>query len=224
VPRPQARSAPSYFPATAGSASAVIRSDPDIRVTGRETTSPILLQRVSSPQRILVYGVTGSGKTTLARRIGEITGLPWHSMDDEVGWLPGWVERPVEDQVRMVARLVASESWVLDTAYGHWRDLVLARADLVVALDYPRWVSLTRLVGRTMRRAFTRETACNGNIETWRKVFSSDSILVWHFRSFARKRSRIAAWEADLNAPSVVRLRSPFETERWLTALRNEHR
>jgi len=82
-----------------------------------------------------VYGVTGSGKTTLARRIGEITGLPWHCMDDEVGWLPRWVERPVEEQVRMVARLVAAEMWVLDTAYGHWRDLVLARTDLVVALD-----------------------------------------------------------------------------------------
>ncbi|MEX2278734.1 MAG: adenylate kinase [Acidimicrobiia bacterium] len=174
------------------------------------------------PRRILVYGVTGSGKTTLARQIGEITGLPWHSMDDEVGWLPGWVERRVDEQVCMVAEFVASEAWVLDTAYGHWRDLVLCRADLVVALDYPRWVSFIRLFRRTMRRAFTRETVCNGNIETWRKVFSSDSILVWHFRSFTGKRSRIAAWEADLSAPPVVRLRSPVETERWLAGLRSE--
>jgi SpoVK/Ycf46/Vps4 family AAA+-type ATPase len=37
----------------------------------------------SDPKRYLVYGVTGSGKTTRARKITEITGLPWHSMDDE---------------------------------------------------------------------------------------------------------------------------------------------
>ena len=48
----------------------------------------------NDPKRILVYGVTGSGKTSLAQRIAEILALPWHSMDDEVGWLPGWVERP----------------------------------------------------------------------------------------------------------------------------------
>lgn len=191
-------------------------------VSGREFVSRIMCVGMKSPRRILVYGVTGSGKTTLARRIGEATGLPWHSMDDEVGWLPGWTERPVDGQVRIVSQLVASDTWVIDTAYGHWLDLVLARTDLVVALDYPRWVSLTRLVGRTSRRVFTRETVCNGNVETWRKVLSSDSILVWHFRSFNRKRSRIAEWEADASPPPVARLRSPVETERWLTALRNE--
>ena len=47
----------------------------------------------ADPGRILIYGVTGSGKTTLAKQIGEITGLPWHSADDEIGWLPNWSEQ-----------------------------------------------------------------------------------------------------------------------------------
>ena len=44
---------------------------------------------MAGARRILVYGVTGSGKTTLVRRIGLAAGLPWHSVD-EIGWLPGW--------------------------------------------------------------------------------------------------------------------------------------
>ena len=32
--------------------------------------------------RILVYGVTGSGKSTAALRIGEVTGLPVTLVDD----------------------------------------------------------------------------------------------------------------------------------------------
>src|SRR3954447_21857726 len=124
------------------------------------------------PNRILVYGVTGSGKTTLARQIGEITGLPWHSMDDEIGWLPDWVERPRDQQREMASRLASSDRWVFDTAYGHWRDVVLARTDLVVALDYRRLVSLVRLLRRTARRAVTRELACNGNRESFRQAIS----------------------------------------------------
>src|SRR3954452_17269065 len=93
----------------------------------------------SGPHRILVYGVTWSGKTTLARQIGEITGLPWHSVDDEIGWLPGWVERARDEQRDLAAQIVSSEKWVLDTAYGRWRHVVLSRTLLIVALDYPRF-------------------------------------------------------------------------------------
>ena len=170
-------------------------------------------------RRILVYGVTGSGKTTLARQIGEITGLPWHSVDDEIGWLPGWVERAKSEQRDLAERIVASEDWVLDTAYGGWRDVVVPRTELIVALDYPRLVSLTRLLRRTARRTITREVVCNGNRETLRQALSRASIIAWHFRSYSRKRAQIAKWENDPAAPPLTRLRSQRTTDKWLAAL-----
>lgn len=167
-------------------------------------------------RRVLVYGVTGSGKTTLARTLGSVTSLPWHSADDEIGWLPSWQERPTEEQ-RDLARSVAErDAWVLDTAYGKWKDVVLPRVQLVVALDYPRSVSLRRLLCRTAVRLVSRTPVCNGNVETIGKVLSSDSIIWWHFRSFSRKRERIRAMLADPHGPPVVHLRSPAQTRRWL--------
>ncbi len=177
----------------------------------------------NGPKRILVYGVTGSGKTTLAQQIGEITGFPLHSVDDEIGWLPDWVERSRDEQRDLASRIASSEEWVLDTAYGHWRDVVLSRTELIVALDYARLLSLAWLLRRTVRRVVTGELACNGNRESLRQVLSSQSIVAWHFRSFSRKRERIAAWQADLSAPPVVRLRSPRMSEEWLAALREHH-
>lgn len=168
-----------------------------------------------------MYGVTGSGKTTLAKEIGEVLGLPWHSVDDEIGWLPGWVERPRDEQRELASRIALSEKWVLDTAYRHWRDVVVPRTDVIVALDYPRLVSLAWLLVRTAKRVVTRELACNGNRESLRLVLSSQSIVAWHFRSFGHKREQIAAWQADPSAPRVVRLRSPRATREWLAALRD---
>jgi adenylate kinase family enzyme len=168
--------------------------------------------------RVLIYGVTGSGKTTLARQVAERTGLPWHSVDD-LTWEPGWVGVPPEEQRRRIAEICAGERWILDAGYSQWIDVVLAGAELIVALDYPRWRSLARLVRRTLGRAIDRRTICNGNTESFRQMLSSDSIIVWHFRSFARKRARIRGWAADPAAPEVVRLASLAATRRWLASL-----
>jgi adenylate kinase family enzyme len=167
--------------------------------------------------RILVYGVTGSGKTTLAAQIAARTGLPWHSVDD-LTWEPGWVEMPPDEQRRRIETICSNDRWILDTAYGRWLDVPLASVELVVALDYLRWVSLGRLVRRSVRRVVCRELACNGNVETVGKLLSADSIVRWHFRSFASKRARIGAWVAAEH-PAVCRLRSPEETAKWLATL-----
>ena len=54
--------------------------------------------RVEDAQRILVYGATGSGKSIMARRLSELTGIPWTSVDD-ICWSPGWVQMPQDEQV-----------------------------------------------------------------------------------------------------------------------------
>ncbi len=170
------------------------------------------------PARVLLYGVTGSGKTTAARRLAEATGLPLVEVD-EICWEPGWVQLPVEEQRRRFTEICAGDRWVLDTAYGVWTDVALARAELVVALDYPRRVSLARLVRRTASRIVRRTEVCNGNRETVVRALDDDSIIRWHFRSFRSKRERIRAWEADPTMPRVVRFVRPSDLEAWLDAL-----
>jgi adenylate kinase family enzyme len=168
--------------------------------------------------RILIHGVTGSGKSTAAAAIAARRGLPL-VLADEIGWLPGWVGRPLDAQRAMVADASAGDAWVFDSTYTAWRDVMIDRVELVVGLDYPRWLSLGRLVRRTARRIRTREEVCNGNYETLAKAFARDSIIVWHFRSWKRKRAVMRALEADADAPPTLLFRHPRELRRWIDAL-----
>jgi len=168
--------------------------------------------------RVLIYGVAGSGKTTLAQKVAKRTGLPFHSVDD-LTWEPGWLEVPAEEQRRRIAAICAGEQWILDSGYSKWLDVVLARTDMIVALDYPRWRSLARLLRRTVTRAITRRPVCNGNTESFRQMLSGDSIIRWHFMSFARNRARMRAWAHNADGPAVIWLASPAATRRWLAAL-----
>jgi adenylate kinase family enzyme len=167
---------------------------------------------------VLIYGVTGSGKTTLAERLSGRTGLPWHSVDD-LTHEPGWVEVADDEQRRRIAEICARPEWILDTAYSRWRDIPLSRAEVIIALDYPRWVSLQRLVRRTASRCWNRTPVCNGNIESLRTSLSRDSIVLWHFRSFGHKRQRIRRWIDAPDGPRVIPFRHPRETDAWLASL-----
>ncbi|MEU7654212.1 adenylate kinase [Micromonospora taraxaci] len=173
---------------------------------------------MSAPRRILIYGVYGSGKSTLAARMADHLGLPWYPVDDLL-WEPGWVEVPVAQQRSRIEEICRRDRWIVDGAYHGWRDVPLARADLVVGLDYPRWCSFGRLLRRTVRRVLTGEEICNGNRETLGGVLSPDSILVWHVTAFGRARRRMRAWQTDPSAPPVVLLRSPAELDDWMTSL-----
>jgi adenylate kinase family enzyme len=168
--------------------------------------------------RILIYGVTGSGKTTLAAKLSAKTGLPWHSVDD-LTYEANWTPVADDEQRRRIASICEGDAWIIDTAYGKWIDVPLARAEIIIALDYARAVSFSRLLIRTLGRLIDQRPICNENRESFRTLFSMDCILLWHFRSFERKRTRIAQLEADDSVPRVLRFTRPRDLERWLGEL-----
>ncbi len=170
------------------------------------------------PQKILIYGVYGAGKSTLALELSRRLGLPWQPVD-EMTWEPGWKEVPMPVQRDRIAAVCRRKSWILDGAYKDWLDVPLASADLVIGLDFSRGLTLRRLLRRTARLVSTGEVICNGNRETLGSVLSSESIILWHFASFGRKRRRMRRWAADSPGPQVLLFRTPAELDRWLDEL-----
>jgi adenylate kinase family enzyme len=87
-------------------------------------------------ERVLILGSPGAGKSTLARRLAERTGLPVIHLDAEY-WQPGWVEPEPAAWAGTVSRLVERPRWIMDGNYGGTRAIRIAAADTAIYLDYP---------------------------------------------------------------------------------------
>jgi adenylate kinase family enzyme len=108
----------------------------------------------------MIVGPGGAGKSWLAKRIAERTGLPLIHLDREY-WRPGWIETPKPAWKARVAEIVARERWVMDGNYGGTLALRMARADTIVFLDVSRWASLAGVLSRRVR-ANQREDMTDG--------------------------------------------------------------
>jgi adenylate kinase family enzyme len=138
-------------------------------------------------QRIVIIGVSGSGKTTFARQLALHLGYP-HIEMDAVHWLPDWVEMPTDQFRDQLAAALTGNCWVIDGNYSKVRDIVWGRADTIIWLDYSLPLILGRLIRRTVHRIITRETLWNGNREILRNQFRRDSIMLWALRTYFKYR------------------------------------
>ena len=82
-------------------------------------------------KRILVIGSGGAGKSTFAKRLGEILKLKVIHLDS-LFWSAGWLEMPKDQWRAMVEELIKGDSWILDGNYGGTLDLRLAACDGVI--------------------------------------------------------------------------------------------
>jgi adenylate kinase family enzyme len=172
-------------------------------------------------RRILVTGITGAGKTTLARALAGRLGIPFHEMDALALTGPGWAENPrlAED----VAALSAEPGWVFDSlGYPEVRDLLWTRADAIVWLDYPRRVVMSRVLRRSVARTLRRERVFGGNVETWRLWFTRDHPVWWAWAQYRGRRAEIAGRIGRFGPLEVVRLTSPRMAREWLASVKPE--
>lgn len=172
--------------------------------------------------RIVVYGPTGSGKTTVASSIAQSIGVP-HIELDAIFWTPQWVSKPLEQFRAAVSSVLSSHSggWVCDGNYSHVRDLILPLADTVVWLRPPFRIAFWRLLKRTVTRCLKGELLRGTNHESWRQSFlSRDSLLLYAITSWRRHHEQTRRALEDIpHRAAVVELRSVREIEEFFVSL-----
>jgi adenylate kinase family enzyme len=170
--------------------------------------------------RIVIIGTTGSGKTTLSHKLAEKLGLQFLDIDD-FHWLPDWQERSIDDRARLVDEATNAPKWAISGNYSKLRPIIWPKADTVIWLDYSPLRTLWQLLRRSCSRAYTKEKICNGNTETFAKLITRDSIIVWFFKTYWKNRRQYASLDKQGDYPHIrfLRFSSPRQTQAWIDTL-----
>ncbi|MFE0104621.1 adenylate kinase [Streptomyces sp. NPDC059009] len=172
------------------------------------------------PDRVLVAGGSGAGKTTVAGKLGTLLGLPRIELD-ALYYRPGWEVSP--EFAADVARATERRRWITEWHYPEVNSLLARRADLLLWLDYPARITLTSLALRTLLRSMHREVLWSGNQEPpLRSVFTDpDHILRhgWTARHTTRTELRRLTAEDPEERLHLLRFTRPADLSRWLIDL-----
>ncbi|MCH5642850.1 AAA family ATPase [Gordonia sp. ABSL49_1] len=179
------------------------------------------------PRRIHIVGVSGTGKSTLARQVAAILDVPRLELD-EVFWDANWTYRDLHE-ARAIIRTFLDENrsgWVVE---GGWTNRLGGLLDtdrpdgpdLVVWPDHRRRTVMCRIVTRTLRRAICREELWHGNREeprSWLRRDPDDNIIRWAWVMYPETRNRMQA-RIDAGEP-VLRLDGQRAVDGWLGSLK----
>lgn len=172
-------------------------------------------------KRVLVIGSGGAGKSTLARKLGVLTGLPVIHLD-RIYWRAGWKEAPTREFEADLDAALAGDAWIIDGDFSRTLQRRLARADAAIWLDYTRLTCLAGALWRVRRwHGRTRADLPDGCPEQF-----SLSFLHWIWTYPRRSRAHVAALLARFETAGgrVVRLRTRGEAREWLTSVESASR
>jgi len=175
-------------------------------------------------KRIVVIGVTSSGKSTLAENLAQRFDLYFIELDG-LHWEPNWQEAPLDVFRARVEKAIETEKWVVAGNYHIVRDLIWPQAEVILWLDYPFLTVLWQLTRRTFTRWWTQELLWGTNYEpllTHFKLWSQDSLFHWLFKTYWRRKREIPILlsQPENGHLKVIRFKNPNETKKWLQELR----
>lgn len=172
-------------------------------------------------KKLIITGTTCTGKTTLGKKVSDRLSLSQVDLD-AYHFLPNWEEKDKPIFIQDVLNAIDDQKgWVVSGSYQTiLKNTVWKRTETIVWLDYPLHVILRRYFIRTFRRVVYKEKCCGENYETVSRTFSKNSLFLWIFKSYWKKKQRMNKWmNEDFSDKEWIILRHPRNATKFLAQL-----
>ncbi|MEG2193028.1 MAG: DNA topology modulation protein [Oscillospiraceae bacterium] len=170
--------------------------------------------------RVAIMGYSGSGKSTTAKKIGELYHIPVLHLDT-VQFLPNWQEREIDDSREIVKKFMSeNQEWVIDGNYSAFlQEERLKLADKILLFDFPRRVCFFRVIKRYLKyKGSNRPDMAAGCDEKMDFEFAK-----WVLIDGRTKKHREKFAKVMKDYPQkTVRLKNQGQTDELLQGLKKE--
>jgi adenylate kinase family enzyme len=172
-------------------------------------------------KRVAVFGNAGGGKSTLAKRLADLTGLPLYPLD-LIQYRVGGGEVPHEEYLKAHADLLRREEWIIDgfgSVASAWERF--SNADTLVYVDLPLITHHWWVTKRLIEGLFVTPAGWPDNSPIWSSTVNSYKVLwLCHRRLTPRYRRLVEDMAASKR---VHHLKSPSEMAAFLDAIKREY-
>ncbi len=161
-------------------------------------------------KKIVVVGVSASGKSTFSRKLAESLSLPFIAMD-AIMWKPGWDYIGDEATVEKLKEVSAGSEWIIEGYISKGaRTFLFDRADTIIYLDYSPLTCATRYIQRWWKHRKDARPELEGSSEKFSFKFLK---LVWTKGEAITLNKFLAKVKLQ---SKIITLHSPREAEELL--------
>ena len=157
-------------------------------------------------KKILIIGISGTGKSHLAHRLSEQTGIPTTHCDD-IAWKSGWIAEDPAIVSRKLQKVLDKNTWIIEGYIAPLASERVNQADLIIYLDFPGYLALLGGITRWwMYRGKERPGVQPGNKEDlplmnfWSMLTRKErSEIEAALKKCHKKTIRLTSWKAANN-------------------------
>jgi adenylate kinase family enzyme len=137
------------------------------------------------PKRIFIIGPPGSGKSYLADRLSELTGIKHYDTDDMRYIRKYDTVRPIAARRRKLVAVAKRDSWIIAGVSLSFSDAAIERSQLIVILWEKFHLTAFRIIRRSIMRVLSK-------MPSKESVGGTLKLVKWNYEAFHKKGGKQA--------------------------------